>query len=213
MANFGFRQLVVVDPYAAAWRETRSAVHASAVVQNAKKFKTLKEAISSAHVVVGTSAGSRRNQAGRWIGLEDLRAIVNENAQARRRMALVFGSEKSGLSNDELGFCHFIVKIPTVPQCPSMNLAQAVAIVAYAVRRDGPASGALIEKSSVIQVDQIERLIAQGLNAFTAAGLLKGWDLIRSERRLRKAFLRWNLSPVDVAMLHGIFRWVIKKAP
>ena len=60
MANFGFRELAVVAPYAKAWRETRAAVQAGPVVESAKKFKTLKEAVLSSHVVIGTSAGSRR---------------------------------------------------------------------------------------------------------------------------------------------------------
>ncbi len=91
MANFGFRNLVVVNPYAVAWRETRAAVNAGAVVEKAKKFDSLKAAIRSTHVVIGTSAGSRRAAVAKWIGLDQLREIVHEAARAKKSVALVLG--------------------------------------------------------------------------------------------------------------------------
>lgn len=219
MANFGFRNLAVVNPYVVAWRETRSAVNAGAVVEKAKKFNSLKDAIRSMHLVIGTSAGSRRNNDTRWIGLEQLRALVHENAKAKKSVALVFGSERSGLSNEDLAFCHYVLRIPTVTDCPSMNLSQAVAVVACAIRPDqtlpSKSESALPTEAVVwrrwVSVEHTERLIARALKASTAAGLLKGWDQNRSEARIRKALYRWNLTEVDIAMLHGIFGWVLKK--
>ncbi len=218
MANFGFRDLAVVEPYAVAWREVRAAVHAHAVVEHAKKFPSLKAALKSSHVVIGTSAGSRRSTGPHWIGLEELHALVRESTQAQRSVALLFGSEKSGLSNEDLTFCHYVVRIPTSSECPSMNLAQAVAVVAYTLRPDQPKWESVEEKPATpvtkkpAPVEGVERLIAQGLEAFDRAGLLKGWDLARSEGRLRRAFYQWNLTKVDIAMLHGLFRWVLKNS-
>lgn len=213
MANFGFRNLAVVSPYAVAWREVRSAVHAHEVVNNAKKFNSLKSALRSSHLVIGTSAGSRRKCGDRWIGLGDLTRLVQKSVKARKSVALLFGSEKTGLTNEDLDFCHYVVRIPTGGACPSMNLAQAVAVLAFVL-------GARSEKRPTdkkivvpkVPFEGMERLIMQGLRAFEAAGLLKGWDLPRSEGRVRRSFINWNLSQVDVAMLHGLFRWVIKKA-
>jgi tRNA/rRNA methyltransferase len=212
MANFGFRNLAVVNPFARAWRETRSAVYASEVVEKAKKFDSLKAAIRSSNVVIGSSAGSRRASVAKWIGLDELRAIVHEAAAAAKSVALVFGSERSGLTNEELAYCHYVLRIPTVPACPSMNLAQAVAVVACAVRFDKefPVKPQLLPAR--VSVEDTERLVARALAAFTNAGLLKGWDPARSVARIRKAFYRWNLTDVDIAMLHGIFGWVVKKA-
>jgi len=105
MANFGFRELAVVAPYSVAWRETRAAVQAGPVVKNAKKFKTLRAAVKSSHLVVGFSTGSRRKQDETWMLLDDLAALVKNARKEGRRVSLVFGSEKSGLTNEDLGFC------------------------------------------------------------------------------------------------------------
>jgi TrmH family RNA methyltransferase len=217
MANFGFRDLAVVNPYALAWRETRSAVNASAVVEKAKKFTSLKKALRSAHLVIGTSAGSRRAAEVRWIGLEELQDLVHAHAAAGKRVAIVFGSERSGLSNEDLGYCHYVLKIPTAKDCPSMNLSQAVAVVACAIRpgafAPGPAknAGAKNAVEPNVSVEHIEWLVARALKAYTAAGLLKGWTKDRSERRIREAIYRWNLTKVDTAILHSLFGWVLRK--
>jgi tRNA C32,U32 (ribose-2'-O)-methylase TrmJ len=92
-----------------------------------------------------------------------------------------------------------------------MNLSQAVAVIAYSIRNEKSEPSALARPQAV-PVQEVERLINQALMAFTVAGLLKGWDAAHSKQRIRKAFFHWNLSHVDIAMLHGIFRWVIKKA-
>jgi len=212
IANFGFRNLVVVNPYKVAWRETRTAVNAGEVVEKAKKFSTLKQAVRSCNVVIGSSAGSRRAAVTRWIGLEELRTLVHESAAAKKSIAMVFGSERSGLSNDDLDFCHYVLKIPTSTDCPSMNLAQAVAVTACAMRFDKIYPTNIVETPTTVSVEHTERLVVRALSAFTNAGLLKGWDAKRSESRIRKAFYRWQLTEVDIAMLHGLFAWVIKKA-
>lgn len=211
MANFGFRDMAVVKPYSVAWRETRAAVNAHEVVTKAKKFSTLKKALRSSHLVVGTSAATRRVAEENWVGIEELRSLIQKSIKEGQSVAIVFGSEKSGLSNEDLGFCHKVVRIPTVEGCPSMNLSQAVTVMAYSLRLvEAPVL--VREKGPIkISVDHRERLVAQGLEAYTKAGLLKGWDPVRSEQRLRKAIYRWDLNQVDVAMLHGIFRWVITK--
>jgi tRNA/rRNA methyltransferase len=212
MANFGFRELAVVAPYSVAWRETRSAVQAGPVVENAKKYKTLKAALSTSHLVVGFSAGSRRNQDDTWMLLEDLPPLVKKALRLGRRISLVFGSEKSGLTNEELGFCHAIVKIPTVPDCPSMNLAQAVAVAAHAIRLHSGTPIQRMKSKQPLSTDNREQLIRRCLLAFSGAKILNGWDLVRTEQRIRKSFIKWNLNKTDAAMMHRLFRWVVQKA-
>ena len=211
MANFGFREMVVVNPYEVAWRETRSAVNASPVVEKAKKFNSLQVALRGSHLVIGTCAGTRRNFETRWIGLEELRALVHKNLKTKKSVALVFGSEQSGLSTEDLTFCHYVLRIPTVRDCPSMNLSQAVAVVACAIRtgQDIPAGPSVLTER--IPAEQLDRLVGRALIAYTDAGLLKGWDPLRAEARIRKSFYRWNLTDVDMAMLHGLFSWVFKR--
>lgn len=214
MANFGFRDLAVVAPYEVAWRETRSAVNAAPVVKKAKKYATLKAALRGAHVVIGTSAGSRRNAKSRWIGLEELRALARESLGAGRSVAVVFGSERSGLSNDDLNQCHYVLRIPTARDCPSMNLSQAVAVVACALRPDAPPgeappSGRLAPPPD-ISVEHVEKLVERALAALERAGLQKKWTAERTRHRLREAFHRWNLTKVDTAILHSLFAWILR---
>jgi tRNA C32,U32 (ribose-2'-O)-methylase TrmJ len=98
-----------------------------------------------------------------------------------------------------------------VPGCPSMNLSQAVAVVACAIRFEKEFAVKPAMLPAPVSVEHTERLVARALAAFTDAGLLKGWDRDRSEARIRKAFYRWNLTDVDIAMLHGLFGWVVKQ--
>ncbi len=216
MANFGFRDLSVVNPYSVAWREIRSAVTAGPVVEKAKKFTSLADALRRSHVVIGTSAGQRRKNTGAWIGLEQLRSIVHASIKAKKSVALVFGSEKSGLSNKDLAFCHHILRIPTVPECPSMNLSQAVAVVACAIRFDKTLPPSTRDErpakvaQTTVSVQHLEFLINRALKAFARAGLHRNWDPRQRKDRIRKSFYRWNLTEIDTALLHGIFSWVIK---
>ncbi len=212
MANYGFRELVVVEPYAPIWREVRSAVGAHDVVKKAKKMMSLKKALGFAHVVIGTSAGSRRGPGGKWIGPEEARALVEGARKKRRSVAVVFGSEKSGLSNEDLDHCHYILKLPTAVDTPSMNLAQAVAVVAYILRHDRTSPPPPPQFAGQVRAEEVERLIAQANIAFKKTGILNAWDKERSEGRIRRAFFAWNLTPVDMAILHNLFRWVIQRA-
>jgi TrmH family RNA methyltransferase len=148
MANFGFSDLVVVEPHEPVWRETRSAVGAEGIVRSARAVPGLKEAIADRTVVIGTTSGSRRNLDRELIPLDELGEWLRDGAGkvmrggsaragkgTRRRAALLFGSEKTGLSNDCLSHCHALLRIPTTPDCPSMNLGQAVALCCYELAR------------------------------------------------------------------------------
>ncbi len=153
MANFGFSDLVVVEPHEPVWRETRSAVGAEGIVRSARAVADFEEAIADRTLVVGTTSGSRRNLDRELVPLDSLGEWLRESAGkvkrggsaragkgTRRRAALLFGSEKTGLSNDCLSHCHALVRIPTTPDCPSMNLGQAVAVCCYELARFvGPA--------------------------------------------------------------------------
>jgi TrmH family RNA methyltransferase len=138
MANFGFADLMVVEPYAPVWQETRSAVGAEGIVQSARAVDDLRAAIADRTLVVGTTAGSRRNLDRELISLADFPAWLGKRPRLKRA-ALLFGSEKTGLSNEHLSYCHALVRAPTTPACPSMNLGQAVAVCCYELSRAGVA--------------------------------------------------------------------------
>jgi len=135
MANFGFARLTVVSPFEAHWREARSAVSAPKVLQSAKESATLAEAVAECTLVVGTGTLTHRKAEQRVIPLPELASTVCAETAHNDRVALVFGSEKRGLTGNDLSRCHLLVEIPTDSRQPSMNLGQAAAVCFYELTR------------------------------------------------------------------------------
>lgn len=134
MSNFGFLRMRVVNPYDAGFREARSAVGASAVLADAEEFTSVADAVADCTLVIGTTA----------VGERELHHSVRPLAESAKLMrkqirggnvALLFGSERVGLSNEELSHCHWLLRIPTRVEHRSMNLGQAVAICMYELGR------------------------------------------------------------------------------
>jgi tRNA/rRNA methyltransferase len=133
MANFGFTRLTVVAPYEEHWREAKSAVGASDLLLSAKRVERLAEAVADCTFVVGTGSLARRKPEQLRVPLPELAPLLHRRLDLGGRIALVFGSEKRGLSRDDLAQCHVITAIPTEPAQPSMNLGQAVAVCLYEI--------------------------------------------------------------------------------
>jgi tRNA/rRNA methyltransferase len=133
MANFGFARLSVVAPYEPHWREAKSAVGAENLLQNARITDCLADAVADCTLVVGTGSLEHRTPEQPAIPLPDLAPKVRGELARDGRIALIFGSEKRGLTQADLSFCHLLAVIPTDPQQPSMNLGQAVAVCLYEI--------------------------------------------------------------------------------
>lgn len=133
MKTMGLSQLVLVDPIEMPNGQAQAlAAGATDVLSNAKVVNTLSEAIDDCGLVVGTSARSRTLP---WPMLEPRGCGEKMIAEANEYpVALVFGRESSGLTNDELQLCHFHVQIPANPEYSSLNLAMAVQTLSYEVR-------------------------------------------------------------------------------
>ena len=134
MSNFGIRNLRLVKPYEPGFREARSAVGAAATLQDARIFSTLAEAVADCGLVIGTTGGRDRQLNNSLHRLQDAAPLVTQET-ARGMVAVVFGSEKRGLSNDDLSYCHWTMHIPTAEDHVSMNLGQAVAVSLYEITR------------------------------------------------------------------------------
>jgi tRNA/rRNA methyltransferase len=123
MSNFGFLRLRVVNPYEVAFREARSAVGAPDLLARAEEYKTVAEAVADCTMVVGTTAVRHRElhhplrllEEGANVIRVHLRsaATASEMDDQGGRVALLFGSEKRGLSNQDLSHCHWLLRIPT----------------------------------------------------------------------------------------------------
>ena len=134
MSNFGFANLWCVRPYDVAFRSARSGVGASSVLESARTTADLAEAVGDSELVVGCSGLESRKQRHVQRMLPVGARALRTHLEARRA-ALVFGSEKFGLSNNDLSYCDWVVSIPTSEGCPSMNLGQAVAVCCYELAR------------------------------------------------------------------------------
>jgi tRNA/rRNA methyltransferase len=144
MANFGFARLAVVAPYEANWREAKSAVGASELLRIARDTKTLAEAVADCTLVIGTGSLEYRKPEQPLIPLPELAPLMQKELARGGRIALVFGSEKRGLTREDLAHCHILTAIPTDPAQPSMNLGQAVAVCLYEIAsRIAPLAGDL----------------------------------------------------------------------
>src|SRR5881398_240891 len=180
MSNFGFRHLRVVSPYELAFREARSAVGAAALLEQAEEFKSLEEAVADCSLVVGTTALRRRDP---QHTVRDLRqgARLIRKRLSMGCVALLFGSEKRGLSNEDLSHCHWLLRIPTREEHRSMNLGHAVAVCLYELARN-PQAAPHPTKPILAAAADLERLTALLLDALRSSGYVKANPSSSQER-------------------------------
>jgi TrmH family RNA methyltransferase len=209
MSNFGFRHLRVVNPYEPAFREARSAVGASSVLADAEQYKSVAEAVADCTLVVGTTAVRHRQLRHPLRRLEDGARLIRGRVGASR-VALLFGSEKFGLSNEDLSHCHWLMRVPTSEKNISMNLGQAVAVCLYEIVRDGKAAR-LAEKLPGASAGEVERITTKLLEALHVSGFLEMRRVADAEERIRRLVHRLNLPARDAVIWLGIMRQILWK--
>ena len=214
MANFGFAQLKVVAPYAPLWQEAKSAVGANHVVAAAVETATVSEAVAACTLVLGTGTLTYRKPEQRVIQLPDLAPLVRREMERDGRVALVFGSEKHGLTREDLSCCHAMVEIPTCANQPSMNLGQAVAVCLYELAaRDCAPGAALAPRPSAgerpASSAKLELLAGIVERAMAAANYSPAFMREANRHDLRLLLRRIALSEKDVRRILGIFRRIL----
>jgi len=206
MANFGLSDLVVVEPYEPIWQETRSAPEAEDVVKNARAVSTWEEAVQNCDIVLGTTSYHQRPLEQATIELPNLNRYLSPYPAANS-LALVFGSERSGLSNEELVRCQAVLHIPTDKKVPSMNLGQAVAVVLYELRRTGWEP----EKApGPAPAEELESLIGTLAALGEATDYPHGYEPAARLGRIRHALQDSTLTPAAVRYLLSFMRWLLK---
>ena len=214
MSNFGVQHLRVVNPYEVAFREAQSAVGASGLLAKAKQYESVAEAVEDCTLVVGTTvAGARRDLQHRLHRLDEgARAIKRQLKTAR--VALLFGSERYGLSNRELSHCHWVMRIPTREEHGSMNLGQAVAVCLYELvrgRKTAPAKTLPGKKERIPATSgEIERLTQQLFQVLHTSGYVKP-RAVAAEEKLRRLVRRLELSANDAEVWLGMLRQIAWK--
>jgi TrmH family RNA methyltransferase len=209
MSNFGFHRLRVVNAYQAGFREARSAVGAAPVLAAAEEYKTVADAIADCELVVGTTAVGHRHLKHSLRRLEEGGRLIREQLSSKG-IALLFGSEKFGLSNDHLSHCHWLIHIPTSEENISMNLGQAVAVCLYElIRETSIAPQAAAEPLAAGR--EIERFTAVLLDTLCESEFLQRRPTSDAEERVRRLVLRLNLPAGDVDAWLGILRQILWK--
>jgi tRNA/rRNA methyltransferase len=210
MSNFGSRHLRVVNPFRLAFREARSAVGGSAVLKNAEEFDSLADAVADCALVVGTTAVRDRKLEPPPKTLDGNSAKVIHSVLQQGRVALLFGSEKIGLTNDDFSHCHWLMTIHTHSQNISMNLGQAVAVCLYELAR-ATESAIPDEKRELPPAEQLEQIAKGLLEALHISGYVKPGTDKMFEKKARQLILKMNLEPYDAKLLLGMLRQILWK--
>jgi tRNA/rRNA methyltransferase len=213
MSNFGFLQLRVVNPYDVAFREARSAVGAaSTVLAKAEEYKSVAEAVADCTLVVGTTAVRHRELHHPLRRLEYGGRLIRKEL-ATGRVALLFGTEKTGLSNDDLSHCHWLMNVPTREEHISMNLGQAVAVCLYELMRDpksaAPEKGKKREKRA--SAGEVERISTVLLETLHISGYVNPISVASTEERVRRMVRKLNLTSGDAELWLGMYRQMLWK--
>ena len=209
--NMGFDDLRLVAPGTLKSREAAAmAVHADDVLAHATIYPELADAIADCSIAVGTTSrrGGYRSRAVplRAAALE-LDALAGAN-----KIALVFGREDRGLTNRELKLCHRLVTIPTAPEYPSLNLAQAVMVVAYELMMAANESAAAKVKTDrathFVEASMSDPMLERMAEALIAIGFIPDDNPDHIMLAIREIFGRSGLTAREVEILNGMARQV-----
>ena len=211
MSNFGCTELRLVNPYEVAFREARSAVKAHKVLEKAKEYPTLGEAVADCGLVVGTTSIGHRALEHPLRRLE-LGGKLIARKLATAPVALLFGSEKFGLSNADMSHCHWLMRIPTREEHGSMNLGQAVAVCLYEIVRSPTAAKAESSLRNVSKRDasagDIERITGMLEEILEQSGYVHERVEGSTELKLRRLIRRMKLNAHDAEVWLGILRQI-----
>jgi tRNA/rRNA methyltransferase len=204
MRTMGLSQLILVAPLRFPDPEADAlASGATTILREARVVATLDDALAGAALAIGFSARPREFAGGALSARAAAREAVSY--AARGAVALVFGSEMSGLSNRELARCQLVATIPSDPSFSSLNLAAAVQVAAYELRV-AAGSGEVWRAPAFEPAtqDEIARLFEHGERTLVALDFLRPAHPKRLLPRLRRLFARARLEKEEVNILRGI---------
>lgn len=215
MYDFGVRRLRIVTDFDRPFEGARSAVDASEVLHSARVFGTVAEAVEDCKLVVGTTAvGKRALQQPVELLAEAGERIGVELAEHGGRVAILFGSEKTGLSKEELSYCHRLITIPMQAYAgarhPSMNLGQAAAVCLYELVR-GAEPARRVGAPRPLTAGENERLTGLLREVLEEAGYMRHHPANSEVEDVRRLVLRMRGEETDGPVWMGMLRQVLWK--
>lgn len=214
MHDFGFSRLAVVSEYAVPLQTARAAVDAGAVIAGAETPADVAGAVGACTLVLGTTAVGERALQHPLLSLKDaaerVRGHLLENAE--HRVGLLFGSEKTGLSNEELSHCHALLTIPMEQhegvRHPSMNLGQAAAVCLYELVRER-ALPRVVGATAMATAEETERLRGLFAEVLEESGYGRRHPANSDEATVRRLLLRAVPTAADAPVWAGVLRQVL----
>lgn len=207
MKNLGFESLILVNPTSRAGLEAvRMARGAEELIETAVIVTSLEEALS--HAVRAYAVTRRPRKISKTV-FTPAQAVAQMASHANERTALVFGSEKLGLSGKEIALCGALIQIPSSQASPSLNLAQAVAVILYEIRRGGvPGTAEPKRKKKDIPAGIRERsiLYREMEETLQLSGFFKSENPAHVMGRLSGVIERAGPDAKEIKTLLGAFR-------
>ena len=211
MKNFNFNKLIVVDPKPIFPNDKilATSVGAKNIINKAKKFENLEKSLKKIDIVIATSARFR-NKNIKHIQLKDLKKI-----NYQKKIAFLFGSEASGLSNNEISYANYTLQIPTNPNFKSLNLSHSLIIIAQFI-------STIInsKKSKFNKSDKVKSASKKEISLMTSLCIqnLEEINFFKPKEKkpimlenLRSIFYRMDLSSKETRILAGVFASLGKK--
>ncbi len=211
MKNFNFNKLIVIDPKPIFPNDKilATSVGAKNIINKAKNFENLEKSLKNIDIVIATSARFR-NKNIKHIQLEDLKKI-----NYKKKIAFLFGSEASGLSNNEISYANYTLQIPTNPDFKSLNLSHSLIIIAQYLSSIINSKTSSFKKSSKVKSASKKDIVAM---ANLCIKNLEEINFFKSKEKkpimlenLRNIFFRMELSTKETRILSGVFASLGKK--
>ena len=211
MKNFNFNKLTVIDPKPIFPNDKilATSVGAKNIINKAKNFESLEKSLKNVDIVIATSARFR-NKNIKHIQLEDLKKL-----NYKKKVAFLFGSEASGLSNNEISYANYTLQIPTNPDFKSLNLSHSLIIIAQHVSSIINSKTSFFKKSKKVKSASKKEIVAM---ANLCMKNLEEINFFKSKEKkpimlenLRNIFYRMELSTKETRILSGVFASLGKK--
>lgn len=207
MSNFGFSHLRLVNPYDVSFREAKSAVGAGHVLEAACEFGSVAEAVADCSLVIGTTAAGPRELHHPIRRLEYGARLIRKHS-GKSPVAVLFGSEKHGLSNDDMSHCHWLMRVPTREGHRSMNLGQSVAVCLYELIRDSRSAlrePARLRPAESVELERVTELL---IGMLGRSGYVNPRTRTSTENKVRRLVRRLELSARDAEVWLGMLRQI-----
>ena len=211
MKNFNFNKLTVIDPKPIFPNDKilATSVGAKNIITKTKNFESLEKSLKNVDIVIATSARFR-NKNIKHIQLEDLKKL-----NYRKKIAFLFGSEASGLSNNEISYANYTLQIPTNPDFKSLNLSHSLIIIAQYLSSIINSKVSSFKKSNKVKSASKKEIIDM---ANLCIKNLEEINFFRTKEKkplmlqnLRNIFYRMELSAKEIRILSGVFVSLAKK--